>query len=86
MQSRGQESLAYNKKKANWVGHMLRRNRFIVYVIEGKIKGTRIRGRRRKQLAHLILLVDPRAAHGKITISSLHNSLKYSVLFTVCAN
>ena len=63
---------------------MLRRNCLIVHVIEGKMEGTRIRGRRRKEVAHLLLRADPRAAHGKIT-SSMRNSLKYSVLFTVYA-
>jgi hypothetical protein len=41
------------KRKANWIGHILRRN-CLLKVIEGKIKGrievTRRRGRRRKQL------------------------------------
>jgi len=42
------------KRKANWIGHILRRNCFLKQVIEGKIKGemevTRRRGRRRKNL------------------------------------
>ena len=42
------------KRKANWVGHILRRNCLLKQVIEGKIKGemevTRRRGRRRKNL------------------------------------
>jgi hypothetical protein len=42
------------KRKANWIGHILRRNCPLQRVIEGKIKGevqvTRRRGRRRKQL------------------------------------
>jgi hypothetical protein len=42
------------RRKANWIGHILRRNCLLKQVIEGKIKG-RIevmgrRGRRRKQL------------------------------------
>ena len=43
-----------SKLKANWIGHILRRNCFLKKVIEGKIKGemevTRIRGRRLKKL------------------------------------
>ena len=39
------------KRKANWIGHILRRNCFLQQVIEGKIKEqievTRRRGRRR---------------------------------------
>ena len=42
------------KRKANWIGHNLRRNCLLKQVIEGKIKGemevTRRRGRRRKKL------------------------------------
>jgi hypothetical protein len=42
------------KRKANWIGHILRRNCLLKEVIEGKIKGqievTRRRGRRRKHL------------------------------------
>ena len=42
------------KRKANWIGHILRRNCLLKHVIEGKIKGemevTRRRGKRRKKL------------------------------------
>ena len=42
------------KQKANWIGHILRRNCLLKQAIEGKIKGemevTRRRGRRRKKL------------------------------------
>ena len=42
------------KQKANWIGHILRRNYLLQQVIEGKIKGqievTRRRRRRRKNL------------------------------------
>jgi hypothetical protein len=42
------------KRKANWIGHMLRRNCLLKEVIVGKIKGrievTRRRGRRRNKL------------------------------------
>ena len=42
------------KRKANWIGHILRRNGLLQQVIEGKIKGqievTRRRERRRKKL------------------------------------
>jgi hypothetical protein len=42
------------KQKANWIGHILRRNCLLKQVIEGKIKGemevTRRRGRRRRKL------------------------------------
>ena len=42
------------KRKANWIGHILRRNCLLQQVIEGKIKGQiqviRGRGRRRRKL------------------------------------
>jgi len=42
------------KRKANWIGHILRRNCLLQQVIEGEIKGgievTRIRGRKRRKL------------------------------------
>jgi hypothetical protein len=43
-----------SKRKANWIGHILRRNCLLQQVTEGKIKGgievTERRGRRRKKL------------------------------------
>jgi hypothetical protein len=42
------------KRKANWIGHILRRNCLLQQVIEGKIKGQKEvkggRGRRRRKL------------------------------------
>jgi hypothetical protein len=46
--------ISSRKRKANWIGHILRRNCLLKQVIEGKIKGevevTRRRGRRLKKL------------------------------------
>jgi hypothetical protein len=43
-----------NKRKADWIGHILRTNCFLRQVFEGKIKGgtevTERRGRRRRKL------------------------------------
>ena len=43
-----------SKRKANWIGHILRRNCLLQEVFEGMIKGgievTGIRGRRRRKL------------------------------------
>ena len=51
------------KRKANWIGHILRRNCLLKQIIEGKVKGemevTRRRGRRRKKL-----LDDPKDRRG----------------------
>jgi hypothetical protein len=38
------------RRKANWIGHILRMNCLLSHISEGKIIGTRRRGRRRKQL------------------------------------
>ena len=38
------------KRKANWIGHVLRRNCLLKQVIEGKIKGEMDVARRRKKL------------------------------------
>ena len=44
------------RRKANWIGHILRRNCLLEHVTEGKIQGrievTRRRGRRCKQLLY----------------------------------
>jgi hypothetical protein len=38
------------RRKANWIGHILRKNCLLSHIIEGKILETRRQGRRRKQL------------------------------------
>jgi hypothetical protein len=38
------------RKKANWIGHILRRNCLLSHIIERKIIGTRRLGRRHKEL------------------------------------
>jgi hypothetical protein len=44
------------KRKANWIGHILRRNCLLQRVTEGKIQGrievTRRQGRKRRKLLH----------------------------------
>ena len=53
---KGKRNILYTleRRKDNWIGHMLRRNCLLKDVIEGKIKGTREvmgrRGRKSKQL------------------------------------
>jgi hypothetical protein len=40
-----------SKRKANWIGHILRRNCLLRQVIEGKIRGEiEVRGRRHRKL------------------------------------
>jgi hypothetical protein len=38
------------RRKANWIGHILRRKCRLKHITDGKIIGTRRRGRRRKEL------------------------------------
>jgi hypothetical protein len=45
------------RRKAYWIGHILHRNCLLIHIIEGKIRGTRRRGRIRK-----LLLVDLKEA------------------------
>jgi len=53
---KGQRNILHGitKRKANWIGHILRRNCLLQQVLEGKIKGqievTGRRGRRRRKL------------------------------------
>ena len=39
-----------NRRKTNWIGHILPAKWLLQHIIEGKIGETRRRGRRRKQL------------------------------------
>jgi len=41
---------AITRRKANWIGHIVRRNRLLKHVLEGNIEDKRRRWRRRKQL------------------------------------
>ena len=74
------------RRKANWIGHILRRNCLLKHVIEGKIDGrievTGRRGRRHKQLimkskgevkvkVYFTLEQAPKAQRGSICIALL---------------
>ena len=56
VQEQGNILHGISKRKANWIGHILRRNCLLQQVIEGKIKGgieeTGRRGRRRRKLLY----------------------------------
>jgi len=53
---KGERNILYtvNRRKGNWIGHVLRRNCLMKHVIDGKIEGRRDvtgrRGRKGKQL------------------------------------
>jgi hypothetical protein len=50
LQSQVWEEYAIKRRKASWIGHILRRNCILKRVIEGQIEGLGRRGIRRKQL------------------------------------
>ena len=64
------------KRKANWIGHILRSNCLLTQVIEGKIKGemevTRRRGRRRKKLLDDI---KDRRGYSHLKEETLHRTM-----------
>jgi len=46
---------SYKNKKANWIGHILRRNCLLKHVIEGRIEGRiRVTGRRERRSKQLL--------------------------------
>jgi hypothetical protein len=56
-----------SKWKANWIGHILRRNCLLRQVIEGKIRGgIEVTGRRRRRRRHRKLLDDLKERKGYI--------------------
>jgi hypothetical protein len=68
--------MSYSKKrKANWIGHILRRNCLLKHVIEGKLEGriemTVRRGRRCKQLLDGI---KEMGGYWKLKEEALHRS------------
>jgi hypothetical protein len=61
------------RRKANWIGHILRRNYLLSHIIEGKIIETRRRGRRRKQLLDDLKILEVEG--GSSGSHSLENSI-----------
>ena len=54
--SRGEEHPAYNKRrKANCIGHVLRRNGLLKHIIEGKVEGgLKVMGRQERKRTQLL--------------------------------
>jgi hypothetical protein len=65
-----------SKRKANWVGHILRRNCLLRKVIEGNIKGgievTGRRGRRRRKLLNYL---KERRGYSHLKEEALHRAM-----------
>jgi hypothetical protein len=62
-------------KKANWVGHILRRNCLLKHDIEGKIEGARKSGRRRKLLQDKVTEKRVKIERGNTRFHSVQKSL-----------
>jgi len=75
------------KRKANWIGHILRRNCRLKYVIGGKIEGsiemTGWRGRRRKQLLDVL---KENKGYWKLKEEATDRSLWISCFGTGCGS
>jgi hypothetical protein len=54
---------AIKRRKANWIGHILRRNCLLKHVIEGKVEG-RIEVMERRERRRKQLLADHRESRG----------------------
>jgi hypothetical protein len=66
------------RRKANWIGHILRRNCLVKHIIEGKIEeGTEVTGRRERR--RKLLLVN-------MTVNKRYWSLKMQALYRTLSN
>jgi len=66
-----------SKRKANWIGHILRRNCLLKQVIEGKIKGEMevARRRRRRRCRRLLSDLKDRRGHCHLKEEALDRSM-----------
>jgi hypothetical protein len=66
-----------SKRKANWIGHILRRNCLLQQVIEGKIKGgIEVTGRRRKRRRKLLDDLKERSGYSHLKEEALDCSIR----------
>jgi hypothetical protein len=64
-----------SKRKANWIGHILRRNCLLQRAIEGKIKGgIKVTGRRRRRRRNLLDDLKERRGYYHLKEEDLHRS------------
>jgi len=64
------------KWKANWIGHILRRNCLLQRVIEGKIKGgTEVTGRRRRKCRKLLDDLKERRGYSHLKEEALDRTM-----------
>jgi hypothetical protein len=64
------------KRKANWIGHILRRNCLLQRVIEGKIKGgIEVTGRRRRERRKLLEKPKERRGYPQLKEKTLDRTM-----------
>ena len=64
------------KRKANWIGHILRRNCLLQRVIEGKIKGgIKVTGRRGRRSKKLLDDLKERRGYSQLKEEALDRSM-----------
>jgi hypothetical protein len=64
------------KRKANWIGHILRRNCLLQRVIEGKIKeGIEVTGRRRRKRRKLLDDLKERRGYSHLKEEALDRTI-----------
>ena len=65
-----------SKRKANWIGHILRRNCLLQRVIEGKIKGRiEVRGRRGRRRRKLLDDLKERRGYSHLKEEALDRTM-----------
>jgi len=65
-----------NKRKANWIGHILRRNCLLQRVIEGKIKvRMEVTGRRRRRRRELLDDLKERKGYSQLKEEALDRTM-----------
>jgi hypothetical protein len=65
-----------SKRKANWIGHILRRNCFLQRVVEGKIKGEiEVRGRRGRRRRKLLDDLKERRGYSHLKEEALDRTM-----------
>ena len=66
-----------NKRKANWIGHILRRNCLLQRVIEGKIKGgIEVTGRRGRRCRELLDVIKERRGYSPLMEEALDRTIR----------
>ena len=76
---KGQRNILHeiSKRKANWIGHILRRNCLLQRVIEGKIKGgIEMTGRRRRRRRKLLDDLKERRGYSHLKEEALDRTMR----------